>query len=548
MRAYVTGLLVLASAASGCTGASSAPRSDAGKDASSALLRDSALEVGFELPPVPDAGADALAVDASSANDAPSAQDARPMDAGDAAPPPANYAAIGQGSFSTMTQTFYAGTKWNICVPDLGCGSTDQDWGADSLTYALYLRWELTADATIPPILSALNAAGPVYGNCTAASCNSWSDVPSWDSIAASREYEVTGEPSALSRAKAAFDFVDSATEFALGACPTINYQLPNGQGNQLKTLETDSNYIKAALLLYASTGSQSYLTKAMDKYASVRQYFLDPSVPLYTVYVVDTGSACTQIPRRFFASVNGNMILNGLLLADATGMATYHSDALATAQATASLLSDPSGIFENLQAENDVVEPLVEAFYRLATNESQAFARAWILANASAAASDLTADGTYGRFWGGPAPLATTTIWQTNGGFALAFAAAALAPTLFPSGVDIWSAGVVTQTDITTLPTTLTFEGSAIALFGTIGENCCESGHAQLSIDGSLTFDQTGIWQDKSVSGHSIPNSVLFAWRWPTSGMHTLGFEPGVPNSKEGTSFLHVQAYEVVP
>ena len=517
-------------------------------DARVASDPDAALEVGFQPPPHRDAGVDAArAFDASPGPDARSDLDAHLADAGDAAQP-RTYATIAEAALATMTGTYYGAAKWNICIPDLGCGSTDQDWGADALTYALYLRWELSKDAEIPPLLSALNAAGPVYGTCTATSCNSWSDVPSWDSIAASREYEVTGDPSALSRAEAAFDFVDTATQFALGACPAIDYQIPAGGGNQLKTLETDSNYIKAALLLYAATSTPAYLTKATTKYASVRQYFLDPSVALYTVYVVDDGTTCTQIPRRFFASVNGNMILDGLMLADATGDMTYRSDALATGQAVASLLSDPSGIYENLQAENDVVEPLVEAFYRLATTEAQPFASEWILTNANASAFDVTSEGSYGRFWGGPAPTATTTIWQANGGFALAFAAAALAPTEGPTGPDVWSNAVVTQSDITTLPASITFEGSAIALFGTIGEDCCESGHAQLFIDGVQSFDQTGIWQDKSVSGHPIPSSVLFAWRWPTRGSHTIGFQPGITNSKEGTSFLHLQSYEVVP
>ena len=68
-----------------------------------------------------------------------------------------------------------------------------------------------------------------------------------------------------------------------------------------------------------------------------------------------------------------------------------------------------------------------------------------------------------------------------------------------------------------------------------------------QRRVDGRETFDHTGIWQNKSSSGRSIPGTVLFAWRWPRPGRHTLRFEAGVPNAKEGTSFVHVQGYRAI-
>jgi hypothetical protein len=92
-----------------------------------------------------------------------------------------------------------------------------------------------------------------------------------------------------------------------------------------------------------------------------------------------------------------------------------------------------------------------------------------------------------------------------------------------------------------------LTFRGSGIALLGSLGEKCCESGHASVLIDGRETFDQTGIWQNKSSSGRSIPGTVLFAWRWTNVGTHTLTFEPGTPNGKEGDPFLHLVGYELL-
>jgi hypothetical protein len=112
----------------------------------------------------------------------------------------------------------------------------------------------------------------------------------------------------------------------------------------------------------------------------------------------------------------------------------------------------------------------------------------------------------------------------------------------------DVWSSSTFVASEVTTLPATLDFTGRAIALVGSLGEHCCENGHARVLVDGVETFDGTGIWQNKSASSHTLPNSVLFAWRWPRSGHHTLTFEPGVENPKEGSSFLHVEGYELAP
>ncbi len=89
-------------------------------------------------------------------------------------------------------------------------------------------------------------------------------------------------------------------------------------------------------------------------------------------------------------------------------------------------------------------------------------------------------------------------------------------------------------------------FTASAVAFFGTLGETCCEAGHARVFIDGRETFDRTGIWQNKSSSGHSIPGTVLFAWRWARRGVHHIRFAPGVQNGKEGGPFLHITGYLV--
>src|SRR5207302_4626344 len=123
----------------------------------------------------------------------------------------------------------------------------------------------------------------------------------------------------------------------------------------------------KAALLLYRATSNPAYLAAAVAGYAAARAYFIDPRVALYTVYSFDDGHSCRQLPHRFFASVNGDMIWSGAELAMATGQPTYLEQALATAQSVDRYLTDARGVFVDLQAENDVVEPLVEAMALLA-------------------------------------------------------------------------------------------------------------------------------------------------------------------------------------
>jgi hypothetical protein len=456
------------------------------------------------------------------------------------------FSLAGRDAAATLLNVYYAGGSWRDCnAPD--CGTGNSDWGDDSLTYALALRYRVTHAGKLLGPLQSLAAGAPSYGApCAGVSgCNSWSDVPEWDSIALSDEYMATGNPIALRKAEAAFALVEQSGAYALGACPRIRYQQPGGGENQLKTLETDSNSVKAALLLYEETHRQSYLDAARSHYGAIRSYFLDPKVPLYSVYVFDNGTTCTQLPHRFFASVNGNMIWAGAELFRLTGVLTYLDEALATAQAVDRDLSDGRGIFVDLQAENDVVEPLVEAMYVLAIRGHR-FARDWILKNAAAALEARGADGSFSRFFDGPPPSTTVTAWQTNGGLALEIAAGALAPrTSVPTGPS-WASAAIQPDDISVLPATITVHGAGIALLGTLGEQCCEAGHARVFIDGHETFDRTGIWQNKSSSGRSISNTVLFAWRWAKAGTHTIGFQPGETNGKEGGPFLHLVGYEL--
>jgi phage protein U len=360
------------------------------------------------------------------------------------------------------------------------------------------------------------------------------SDVPLWDSIAAAREYQITRNPEALQHAESYFGSVAGSQQYAVGACSGILYQHSYGGSTQLKTLETDANYIKAAVLLYQITR---------------QQYYLSPGTSLYTVYVFDNGTTCTQVPAQYFGSVNGLMIWNGYTLAQLTGQRSYLAEAIATAQNVAAYLGDGTGVYADLQAENDMTEPLIESMYLLAAH-GQGFARRWLLAAANASAGDVNArTGTYGRFFDGPPQAAPVTAWQGSGGLALAQVAAALDPQGRPADPRFWAGASFVPDDriMTSSPVSFSFTGRAVAIIGTIGEVCCTDGHAQVLIDGAQTFDQTGIWQNKSSSGRSLPDSVLFAWRWSRPGRHTIGVGPAVANAKQGGSFFHMTGYYVV-
>jgi anti-sigma-K factor RskA len=461
---------------------------------------------------------------------------------------PATLGEAGARATATLLDVYYAGGGlWRICNV-AGCATSDSDWGVDSLTYAVALRFRTTHDRRLAAVLRSLAAAAPEYpAACRAPDgCGSWSDVPEWDAVALADEYEATHDPVALEKAEAAYAFVEGSAAYALGACPRIRFQQPGGGSNRLKTLETDANAVKAALLLYRATRRSTYLSAARSRYAAIRAYFLDPRLPLYTTYVFDDGSRCRQLPHRFFASVNGDMIWSGVELAQVTGLRVYIEEAIATARAVSSDLSDSRGIFADLQAENDVAEPLVEGMAALAAR-GLGFAQSWILKNAVTALSARAPDGSFGRFFDGPPPSTTVTAWQTNGGIALEIAAAALKPRLAVGSSTAWAGSTQVSIDIASLPATIRFRGSGIALLGTLGEQCCEAGHAQVLIDGRETVDETGIWQNKSSSGESIPGTVLFAWRFRTPGSHTLTLEPGLQNAKEGGSFVHVTAYVVL-
>jgi hypothetical protein len=159
------------------------------------------------------------------------------------------------------------------------------------------------------------------------------------------------------------------------------------------------------------------------------------------------------------------------------------------------------------------------------------------------------TPQGVYGRFFDGPPPPGQITAWQANGGLALAFVAAALSPDGAASAnANAWSHAMPVADDLSSLPSSIQFTGQAIAVFGTLGDTDNQLGQASVLVDGVETFDKTGIHQNQTNAFGDVPDSVLFAWRWPTAGPHTLTFQAGPSDPKNGGPFLHVQSYAYVP
>jgi hypothetical protein len=465
--------------------------------------------------------------------------------------PPPTYRQLGDAEVQTIERTWYAGDgAWHLCANDGACARSraDVDWGADSLTYALWLRWFTRHDTSAAPIMAALARHAVRYSSGSAF----WSDVPLWDAIADAREHEVTGNQQALINAENAFAYVDqdvAGNAFAAGFCPSIHYQLPHAGGAGLKTLETDSNFIKAAILLYEDTGDRRYLSKAETMYRNVRKWFLEPGTALYTVYLWDDGSSCVRVRRQFFSSVNGNMIWNGHELGRLTAKAGYTNDTAAAERYVIAHLSDAAGVFESLQQENDTSEELVEAMWALA-HDGDAPAKNWILTNMSAAASGETPNGVFGRFFGGMPPAGVkTSAWAGAGGISLAFAAAALEPRGTPAAPTYWAGKHYVADNVTVMstPGEFTFTGRAVAIVGTLAR---QPGHIAVFLDGVQTANEIGIDQGYPTAG-TIPHTVLFAWRWPTTAKHTIAFRPPAGNQqnvKQGNAWFAMQGYYYVP
>ena len=122
-----------------------------------------------------------------------------------------------------------------------------------------------------------------------------------------SHEHLVTGTSHhARQRAQEAFDYVDTATQFALGACPDDRLPdsvtapaaatRPEDARDRLELHQGRAAAPPAHRARRRTSTRPSPSTPACGSTSSI------PSVPLYTVYVIDDGTTCTQIPRRFYA------------------------------------------------------------------------------------------------------------------------------------------------------------------------------------------------------------------------------------------------------
>jgi len=149
---------------------------------------------------------------------------------GQPAASPSTFATASDAALATLLHVDYAGGgRWRMC-DRTGCPEAVTDWGADGLTYALWLRWQASRDPELAALGKDLAAALPDYtGGCDLPACAGWSDVPEWDAIAAVRDFEPSRDPKALARAEAAFAYVQNGDAFSLGACPDVRYQQPGG-------------------------------------------------------------------------------------------------------------------------------------------------------------------------------------------------------------------------------------------------------------------------------------------------------------------------------
>lgn len=428
------------------------------------------------------------------------------------------YAEAGEQATHALIADYYDGAgRWREC--DLAsCTVANSDWGTDAATDALYLRWATTNDPGVQSILKSLIATSLAYpAPCEKRSCSYWSDTAAWDAVALARIYEATGDAQALSRAEDAYRFVTGSRAYLAGACSTVPYQEAIASGSDIKTLETLANETKSALLLYRATGDASYLRDARAQYGDARAYFLDEATQLYVVHVHDNGRSCEAEHARYLASVNGLMIWNGVELQHVTHKPGYLDDAVATADAIGEAFSDGDGIFADTGGDNDVVEPLIEGMYALA-KDGDTESRDWILRNASVALGARGTDGSFARFFNGP-PQAVPSIWESNGGFALEIAAAALNPSGAVSGIPSWREATIDVGSVRALPAAFTVEGSAFALAGTMNAACMKH-HLLVSIDGVPISNRAGLWQNHALNERA---HVVFAWQWRTVGSHTI-------------------------
>ena len=456
------------------------------------------------------------------------------------------YGDAGKASSTSLQELWFADGAWKLCLaPD--CPVAQSGSGAAALTYDAYFAWRPkdSGDSSYGPLMAKIAATIPPFTRpCVNATCHTLSTVAMADAVALLRTYDPNEtDRSGLAKVTGALDALDRSKAYFRGACPEIPYAEPFGGKSMLKALATDSNYAKAAVSVAHYTLDTSYLDRGERRYLLARKFFFDPKAGLYTAYVLDDGKQCRQVPAQFQAGVNGDMIYVAYVLFVASRGAAYQAQATSVAQAVATKLSDARGILANLEDEHDSAEPLFEAFYVLAKYWNQDFALDFVTRNAAAVEGARTQTGSLGRFFDGPPPEDGVTAWQTSGGFAATLAAQALQPgDVLPSPGPGWTNARFTALGPQKMPQVIRFNGSGIALRGTLGDRCCPAG-ARVFVDGVETFDRTGIRQSYSPAG-KIPNSVLFAWQWPTAGKHEIRLEAKSPSDADRA--VHLSGYEV--
>jgi hypothetical protein len=228
--------------------------------------------------------------------------------------------------------------------------------GVDSLTYALYFHWSITHDRAVRPTMTRLDSTAVSYSPAT----NAASDVPVWDSIADTREYQVTGSPQAMAKAEAAFRFVavEKASSFALGACPAVDYRQPGGAGTKLKTLESglELHQGRPAPLLghhepRVSAGSGGGVRGGP-------QVLPLPGRPALHRVRVRQRIVLHPGARPVLRLGERQHDLGRSRPGRATGAMSHFGQAVATARAVQRHLGDATGVYADLRAENDVTQP----------------------------------------------------------------------------------------------------------------------------------------------------------------------------------------------
>lgn len=65
--------------------------------------------------------------------------------------------------------------------------------------------------------------------------------------------------------------------------------------------------------------------------------------------------------------------------------------------------------------------------------------------------------------------------------------------------------------------------------------------------VDGGIALEVSAAALQPHGSWRTTDRTVLFDWRWRTAGPHTISFEAGVENAKEGRNFPHIRSYLVL-